>query len=429
MGVPISRVGLRAAMALALIGTIGALVGRANAAPITVRMIEFVRTEEAEWQKKVVERFHASRADIRIELISTAGASLNDKMLALLAAGAPVDIGYQDPYQILAWADQGIVRDLRPYVERDRQALSEFFGPLLDLYATGRARYGIPIDLQVQALFYSEEAFAEAGLQMPWDGMQWEDVAQFGPKLTLDRNNDGTVERWGMRFPQFWHWWSMLWHFGAAFFDDEKNPTRFAADSIPMRGALDFLHRLIHEKRVMSPRNIKGVTSVNLVKDRTIAMAVGNSLYMQDMVRLSGEVPWNVARLPYGPAGNMAWFNALGWFVFEAAAQPAEAWEVIRFFSSEASMRLSVEMRGTLVPHKRVTQEVWTRAWKVPTNRHVFTDAIGTARGLPNVHGAGLDAIIAGVNAVADGAKPVSQVIEDWRRQLGAWLGERQRAR
>ena len=130
-----------------------------------------------------------------------------------------------------------------------------------------------------------------------------------------------------------------------------------------------------------------------------------------------------MARLPYGPAGNnIAWFNSLGWFIISTANHPDEAWEVIKYFSSEASMRLCVEMRGTMVPHRRVSQTVWMQQWEYPKNRRVFLDAIGTARGLPAVYGEGIQAIVDGVNAIADGRKPIPQVIADWDVQLNNWL-------
>ncbi len=411
--------GLSALVLMMVIGCVCA------AAPVKVYMIEFARTDEAEWQRAVVECFHASQDDIQIELISLAGSSVSTKPLTMIAAGADLDISYHDPYKIIEWTHQGLTTDLNPYLARDRQAFAEFFEPLLNLYAVKGGRYGIPIDLQVQAFFYREDFFDEAGVPYPREGMTWDDIARISPHLVV-QSTDGVISRYAIRFPQFWHWWSILWHHGAAFFDDEINPNRFVGDSLEMRQGLEYLRSMIHDRRVMSPRTMSGDTATNLVINGQVAMAIGNSLYMQQMVRLGHERPWNVTRLPYGPAGNnVAWFNSLGWFITSVAPQPQAAWEVIKYFSSEASMRLSVEMRGTLVPHRRVSQTVWMQQWEYPKDRRVFLDAIGTARGLPAVYGTGIDSIVNGVNAVADGAKPIEQVIADWQVQLNAWLRDR----
>jgi len=67
--------GLSALVLMMVIGCVCA------AAPVKVYMIEFARTDEAEWQRAVVERFHASQDDIQIELISLAGSSVSTKPL------------------------------------------------------------------------------------------------------------------------------------------------------------------------------------------------------------------------------------------------------------------------------------------------------------------------------------------------------------
>ena len=397
-------------------------LGVGLAAPVTVQMIEFARVDEAEWQRAVVERFNASRKDIQIELISLAGSNVHTKPLTMIAAGAPPDISYNDPYRIIEWTHQGLVMDITPYLNRDRAAFSEFFGPLLDLYKVNDGRYGIPIDLQVQGFFYREDFFDEAGVPYPREGMTWDDIARISPRLVV-QSGDGVITRWAIRFPQFWHWWSILWHHGAAFFDDEWSPKRFVGDSTELRAGLEYIRSMNHDRQVMSPRTISGTTAPNLVVTGSVAMAIGNSLYMQEMVRLGHERPWDVTRLPYGPAGNnIAWFNSLGWFIISTANHPDEAWEVIKYFSSEASMRLCVEMRGTMVPHRRVSQTVWMQQWEYPKNRRVFLDAIGTARGLPAVYGEVIQSIVDGVYAFAVGRIPIPLVIADWDVQLNNWL-------
>ena len=102
-------------------------LGVGLAAPVTVQMIEFARVDEAEWQRAVVERFNASRKDIQIELISLAGSNVHTKPLTMIAAGAPPDISYNDPYRIIEWTHQGLVMDITPYLNRDRAAISAFF--------------------------------------------------------------------------------------------------------------------------------------------------------------------------------------------------------------------------------------------------------------------------------------------------------------
>lgn len=410
-----------------------AMAFAAAAQPVTVKMIEFNRLEEMEWQRAVVERFNEERSDIQIELVSQAGATLVDKMMTMLAAGTPLDIGYHDPHEINNWGREGIAKDIQPYLDREPASspFNEFFPATMDLYHVHGRQFGVPIDLQTQAWFYSEAALDEAGLAYPGPDWTWDELADWGRRLSLDTTGDGVIDRWAMRFPQWLHWMSLLWSFGADVVDDIKAPTRFTGNSDAMRNALDFMVDLHQTRRVMAaPGAITGQTADNIMRQQNIAMALGNSLYMQHAVRAEAEtgLPWNVTRIPIGPTGTRpALINALGWFIFEDAPNPDAAWEVIRYFSSEEAMALSVAMRGTIVPHRKVAVEVWPFAWESPRDRHVFIEAVsGDARGIPNLTGTGLTAVSQNVERIVRGDVSMAQGLEQMQLGVENWIRETQ---
>ena len=151
-------------------------------------------------------------------------------------------------------------------------------------------------------------------------------------------------------------------------------------------------------------------------------MAMGTSLNIQDLRTLRPDGGWNAARLPHGPAGNPAEVHGLTWFIFEDSQQPDAAWEVIKFFSSEEALRIAVESRGTLVPHRSLAQ-MWVDLPELPHSRHVFIESLANARGIPAVaDGEPLTVIQNGVFAVVEGTESVTQVIENWKTALNAWI-------
>jgi len=413
---------------IAALLALAAPLGLAAAQPVTVYMIEFNRQEEIEWQRAVVEKFNRERSDIQIELVSQAGSNLVNKMMTMLAAGEPLDIGYHDPNEINVWGREGIAMDLQPYLEREPadSPLREFFPAAMELHVVHGRRYGIPLDLQTQAWFYSEVALEEAGLGFPGPDWTWDELAQWGRRLSIDRNGDGTIDRWAMRFPQWLHWISILWAYGAEVVDDAKYPTRFAGNTDEMQDALQFMRNLVETQVMAPPGVIGGQTADNIMRQQNIAMAIGNALYMQHAVRAEAEtgLRWDVTRLPKGPTGERpAILNALGWFIFKDARNPDAAWEVIRYFSSHEAMELSVRMRGTMVPHRTVTQEVWPYAYESPANRHVFIEAIvEDARGIPNLSGEGLTAFSRNVENIVRGDVPMTEGLELMRLGIENWI-------
>lgn len=358
-----------ARMATASLVALLAFTVVASANPVTIQMMEFQRMEEAEWQRAVVQRFNAEHPHIQVELIASPGESPLQRAIAMWAAGIPPHISYGDPFNTVSWGLQGMTLDLEPWFARDvaTSDLKDFFPGVLDMHTVDGKRYGLPIDLQVQAFFYAEAPFDEAGVAYPDQTWTWDHVAQVSPRLVLNPEGGDTPRRWAMRDPQWLHWWPVVWHHGGEFVDDPKQPTTFTGDSPEVLEALNWFYHMMQEARTMPVlRTLPGTTAQHLVVDRSVAMAIGNSLYQQEAIQYATEVPWNVTSLPSGPAGNTAFANSLGWAVYRDAGDHDAVWEVLRYFSSRDAMELAVEMRGTLVPHIPTTRDVWLAYNDVP---------------------------------------------------------------
>ncbi|HHT26770.1 MAG TPA: extracellular solute-binding protein [Firmicutes bacterium] len=398
----------------------------AAAEQVTITMILFNREEEAKWQQAVLDMFHKQQDRIRVELISSAGAaSAVAKAFTMAVAGQPLHIAYADPNDTIGWGMQGLTIDLEPYFQRDAKTapLKDFFPVMVDMHRWEGKLFGIPEDLQVQSFFYNQSHFDEAGIPYPDASWTWDTVAKNAARLKRDDNGDGVPERWGMRDPQYLHYWSVFWAFGGELVDNPKRPTKFTGDSLEIQAAFAWFHNMITVEKNMPPINtIKGSTAQHLVGDQTVSMAIGNSLYMQDALKFGTQVRWDVAPMPKGPAGNPAMSNTIGWVIFNNVPNQEEAWEVIKFFSSEEAMRLAVEMRGTLVPHLPTAIYVWPRNFNYPESRMQFVQAVDTSRPMPIVYGSGLTAIRNNFANYTSGKMSLPQALEAMKAGVEAWI-------
>ena len=260
----------------------------------------------------MVEEFHKEQDRIRIELISGRKAAVQ---IALVAAGIPPHIAYGDPEHSASWGRQGIALDLEPLFQRDYEnsPFKDFYPGALALHSMPGKRYGIPVDLQVQAFFYAEVPFDEAGLAYPDETWTWDRVAEVAPHLTLDRDGDGTIERWAMRDPQYISWWSLLWHFGGRFVDHPSEPTRFTGDTAEMRNGMEWIHRMIHEIRGMPLFDALSGQTAQLNMDQNIAMAVQLAL---SATKLTIHVGSAVECSAADRTATRSYSNAIGWSIF-----------------------------------------------------------------------------------------------------------------
>jgi multiple sugar transport system substrate-binding protein len=210
----------------------------------------------------------------------------------------------------------------------------------------------------------------------------------------------------------------VAWAFGADFFDDPTTPTQFIGDSPEMIATLNFFYDAIHGSGVMAPRTVSQDPAEVLLTRKNVALSMNTTISIGPMLQRGSPDAWDVARHPYGPAGNPAETHGLMWFLFKDANHTDEAWEVLKFFCSEESMRLSVEMQGILVPHRKAAQ-LWMQLDSRPENRLSFIQALDSARTIPAVAGGDIrTAIEASLFPFVDGRIPLSQVLEDWRTTL-----------
>lgn len=409
----------------------GFLLPKVAAAPVVIEMARSIRAADAAWQEAVIEAFNAKHDHIQVELSGGGEGLGHGKLTVLLIAGEAPHIIYQDPNNLLNWARQGFLVDLVPYLEREPadSPFNDFFDIVWDFYTLDGQIFGSALDLQTQALMYNEDAFNEAGQAPPHEGWTWDDLAAIGQKVMKRTVGDGPPERWGLRNPQWFHWWSAIWHYGGAIVDDWSKPREFTGDSNEVRESMRMYQNLV-SLGVMAPPGTFGTggsagTSANVAAHGHSAMGLANSLYMQTAIPLGHEYNsnWNVASLPAGPYGNVAITNALGWGIVNEAGNTDEAFEVLRFFSGPEAMELAVHHRpGAVLPHRPTMIDVWLPTNTVPSNRHVLLDALPTSRQLPLIPDADKNIVQRAAFDFWNARISEDQMIENMRTGINSWI-------
>ena len=86
----------------------------------------------------------------------------------------------------------------------------EFYAPVLEPFRASGTLYALPADAFPLMLFYDADFFAHMGLAPPDENWDWDVLVESALKLT-QREDDGTVSRWGLVTHQnFFPWWA-LW--------------------------------------------------------------------------------------------------------------------------------------------------------------------------------------------------------------------------
>lgn len=90
-----------------------------------------------------------------------------DKLRSGFASGTAPDLFLAPDFDMPSYLKQGTVRDIAPYVKRDKYDLSDFPQSTIDLYRHKGGLYGLPDNSSTIGTFINLDLFRRAGIQPP----------------------------------------------------------------------------------------------------------------------------------------------------------------------------------------------------------------------------------------------------------------------
>ena len=152
------------------------------------------------------------------------------------------------PDEIRALGEMGVLLPLDRFSGAEGTDFAkEFYAPLLRPFRTNGMLYALPADAFPLMLFYDADYFAQMGLAPPDETWDWDILVENALKLT-QREDDGTVSRWGLATHQNYLPWWALWQNEAELADTLTLQCRLQEPAA--LEALEFFRGLIHSHGV-----------------------------------------------------------------------------------------------------------------------------------------------------------------------------------
>jgi len=180
------------AAALALLA--GLAAGPA-AAETTLRFISWQVDERGygDWWQAAIDAFEAAHPDVTIEFTKVPRDSYADQMTTLFASGSPPDIVHLASFEFQAFADNGWLENLDPWIEQSALDLSGWAGQEKCVWEGETVCIMLLYFGYVMA--YNEEMLDEAGVVVPTTWNEFYDAAK---ELTRDEDGDGLIDEYGV---------------------------------------------------------------------------------------------------------------------------------------------------------------------------------------------------------------------------------------
>ena len=147
--------------------------------------------------------FEKANPDIKVKPIYSGnyGETLA-KALTANKSGNPPQVAVLVASDALTLIDEDAVIAVDQFVKTpsDKAWLAGFFPAFMMNGAYKGKTYGVPFQRSTQVLYWNKAAFREAGLDPNKAPANWDELVEFGKKLTL-KDSAGKVTRWGLMVP------------------------------------------------------------------------------------------------------------------------------------------------------------------------------------------------------------------------------------
>lgn len=250
-----------------------------------------VPSQVAWFEKTVADWNDSHEQKVELEFIPNKEYINGPKLATAFASGEGPDIFIISPGDFLRYYNGGVLQDLTPHI--DEAARADFPESVIANRMVDGKIYGLPMEVEPMAMYYSVKAFEEAGLNENDVPKTWDELLEVARKLT-------TPERYGVLFQtapgyyQNFTWYPFLWQGGGEF---QTADGKSGFDSAATVQALKFWQDAV--KLGVAPRQVLG----NGANDAAANLASGycaiQNVGIWAISQLKGkDFPYGVFRLP-----------------------------------------------------------------------------------------------------------------------------------
>ena len=416
-----------------IIGVVGALCGAVfssfvQASTVITFSSQFTSFQDArgDFWRSLIAEFNESQGEIRVEIVAGGGsvAEQNERMVTWIAAGQAPDVFEFHGANFGAWASQGFLADLEPFLERDPEiALSDFYPTVIEMYKrTGNGRlYALPLQIQVYLMEYNLDLFDAGGISYPptsWDdpSWNWDSFVEVGKKLTLDRTGDGVPDQYGFqaRRDVTGGLLTYIWQAGGDVVDAAGNFTFNSPESL--RG-LQYLIDL---------RHVHGIATTGGFP-HTAAMRISVPAGYPALKTNFPGVRWDLAPLPRGPVRSATILGSTPMSISAFSEHPEAAWRFYKYLVSSETLQRIITQADHVPVRRSVVESPAFRAIDIPPSYFVAADAVEYAY-LANERGPNWTQIAqilqSAVDRAWEGVVSIENAVEEVRATVEALLRE-----
>ncbi|GAB4384098.1 MAG: ABC transporter substrate-binding protein [Elainellaceae cyanobacterium] len=303
--------------------------------------------------RQVLRDFEAQHPQIKVKFEMIADQYM-DVMKTRLVGDAAPDVFYLDAVEAPLLMKSGVLEPLDAYITPEFD-LSDFEENLLQPFQYQNQIYGLPKDFSTLALFYNRQAFASANLNAP--PYTWDELQAYSQQLTLDRNQDGRTDQYGMSLiPELARQAYVIKSFGGQVVD-AQDYARFAEQ--PGLQGLEMLVAQYRDDRTSArPQDVGTNSGIEMFGQGKAAMVIEGNWAIPYFADTFPALDYATAEVPVmnNQPGTMAY--TVAYVMNHQSQHKAEAWELIAYLTGKEGMEKWTSTGFALPTRRSVAQKL-----------------------------------------------------------------------
>lgn len=276
---------------------------------------------QSEWIVQLVDAWNsANDTKITLDYVPDSEYIGGTKLATSFASGQGPDVFLISPGDFLRYYNGGVLTDLSPHIDAAAQA--DFPETVIANRKVDGKIYGVPMEVEPMAFYYSVKAFEDAGLNENDVPKTWDELLEVGKKLT-------TADRYGVLFEtqpgyyQNFTWYPFMWQGGGEF---QQADGKSAFDSPATVAALKLWQDAVASGA--APRQALGGGGSDIAANLASGYCAIQNMGIWGISDLANNAPdfkYGVFRLPVPTGGKYVTVGG-GWaFVANAKGRNPEA--------------------------------------------------------------------------------------------------------
>jgi multiple sugar transport system substrate-binding protein len=292
--------------------------------------------------EELLSLFEKTHPNTKVKLIKAPG-DYYVKVQTMMVGNTCADVLLFTGKRINAFKIKKTLLNLMPFMKKENYDLSDFYEVgLKDAQMTDEELFYLPSEGSGTVLFYNKDMFDEAGLKYPDDNWTWKDFKDAAIALRKDIDGDGRIDQTGTSMG---YWWgsSLPWIWANGGNLVNKEHTKCLLNKPEAIEAMNFILDL-ERKHHATSKALGGAESAgtyeNFASGR-IGMLVSLAYALPSLMNSckGNSMRWDIAMPPKGKVGRPNRYTSSGWVVWSGTKHPTEAWELLKFLSSQKVMK------------------------------------------------------------------------------------------